>query len=125
MLPEEIFIVQTFAQTTAEKFLFKYKAVQMWESVPYNLSPLLNLLLESNIKYFFFPINDSRCHSMPLIKICFSWYDIYDNNVPVNSNSKLYKSWFFSNYISDMTVANSKASAPLATVHILSRFSIN
>ena len=114
LLPEEIFIAQTFAQTTADKFLFKYKAVQMWESVPYNLSTLLNLLLESNIKYFFFPINDSRCHSMPLI----------GNNVPVNSNSELYKSWFFSDYISDMTVANSKASAPLATVHILSRFSI-
>ena len=48
----------------------------------------------------------------------------YANNVPVNSNSKLYKSWFFSIYILDMTVANSKASAPLATVHILSRFSI-
>lgn len=48
----------------------------------------------------------------------------YGNNVPVNSNSELYKSWFFSDYISDMTVANSKASAPLATVHILSRFAI-
>ena len=48
----------------------------------------------------------------------------YANNVPINSNSELYKSWFCSDYISDMTVANSKASAPLATVYILSRFSI-
>ena len=49
----------------------------------------------------------------------------YGNNVQVSYNSELHKSWFFSDYISDMTVANSKASAPLATVHILSRFSIN
>ena len=44
--------------------------------------------------------------------------DYYDT-VPINLNK--YKSWLFlSDYISNMTVANSKASAPLATVPILS-----
>ena len=46
----------------------------------------------------------------------------YANNVPVNLNE--YKSWLFVIIISNMTVANSKASASLAAMQILSRFSI-
>lgn len=55
----------------------------------------------------------------------------YANDVPINLNSNQYKSWFFlfffffSDYISNMTMANSKASAPLAFAHILPRFSIS
>ena len=46
----------------------------------------------------------------------------YANNVPVNLNE--YKSWLFVIIFSNMTVANSKASACLATMQTLSRFSI-
>ena len=56
-------LYRTSIRTNYGEFMFRYRAVQERGIV----SHLLNLLLESNIKHFFFTISNSRCHSMPSV----------------------------------------------------------
>ena len=59
ILPKKICFEQTFEQTTANLCLDTRQFTSKCGKVSHHTkSPLLNLLLENNVKHFFFPISD-------------------------------------------------------------------